>query len=382
MHMPRMLPRLLRRPIAGPWVPPHIGRAPYLWLGTLVFFGWKYLYVQPAALELALLALSIAVFVPIYFASFWRSDREVAPFIIVTYALGLAWAPFNFGANTFFIFAAGMCANIGKPRAAYCCVAGMLLSATVYALVLKLELSFLIPTLTIGSVVGVASIMDAQVRRSRNQLLLKQEEVEHLARIAERERISRDMHDLLGHSLSLITLKAELAGRLLERDPAACRQEIKDIEASARHALAEVRSAVSGYRETGFAHELERARAALAAAGVTLHADAPVLALPATAENVLALALREAVTNILRHAGATRCEVSLGLQDGLIVFRIRDNGKSLGDAGAGAVVQGNGLRGMQERVAQLGGWLGMQFEQGMSLELRLPMEAAAPGGKS
>lgn len=373
------LTSILRRWRDGPWVPPHIGRAPYLWLGNLGFFGWKYLYVQPSPLELALLALTIAVFVPIYFGSFWCSDRRVAPFIVATYALGLAWAPFNFGANTFFIFAAAMCANIGKPRIAYCCVAGMLLSATVYALVLKLQLSFLIPMLTIGSVVGIATIMEAQVRRSRKQLLLKQEEVEHLARIAERERISRDMHDLLGHSLSLITLKAELAGRLLERDPAACRQEIKDIETSARHALAEVRSAVSGYRETGFVHELQRARAALAAAGVELHIDAPVLDMPATAENVLALALREAVTNILRHAGATRCEVSLSLRDGLLVFRISDNGKAAQQAGA--VVEGNGLRGMQERVAQLGGWLVLQFEQGMSLELRLPVERAAQGGR-
>ena len=373
--------QLLRRWIDGPWVPPQAGRAPYLWIGSLAFFGWKYLYVRPYALELVLLALSIIVFVPIYFGSYWRSGREAAPFIAATFALGAAWAPFNFGASSFFIFACAMCARIGRPRIAYGCVAAILLAATGIALATEVQLSFLIPTLATGAPVGIASIMDAQVQRSRKLLLLKQEEVEHLARIAERERISRDMHDLLGHSLSLITLKAELAGRLLERDAAACRQEIKDIEASARHALAEVRSAVSGYRETGFAHELERARAALSAAGVTLHADAPMPpmpAMPATAENVLALALREAVTNILRHAGATRCDVSLALQGGLIVFRISDNGKAV--AQAGAVVEGNGLRGMQERVAQLGGWLGLQFEQGMSIELRLPMERTAPGG--
>jgi two-component system sensor histidine kinase DesK len=372
--------RLLRRWIDGPWVPPQVGRAPYLWIASLAFFGWKYLYVDGSALEYALLALTLAAFVVIYFASFWYEGRRAIPFIAAAFALGVALAPVNFGASTFFIFASAMCSRLGRPRIAYCCLAAVLLSATALAFGLQLPLSFLIPTLATGAPVGIASIMDAQVRSSRKQLLLKQEEVEHLARIAERERISRDMHDLLGHSLSLITLKAELAGRLLERDPAACRQEIRDIEASARHALAEVRSAVSGYRETGFAHELERARAALSAAGVTLHADAAMAslpAMPATAENVLALALREAVTNILRHAGATRCEVSLGMQDGLIVFRIRDDGKAL--AGAGAVVQGNGLRGMQERVAQLGGWLGMRCDQGMSLELRLPMERAAQG---
>lgn len=366
---------LFRRWVDGPWVPPRMGRAPYLWLGSLAFFGWKYCYIRPSALELVCLVLTIAAFVPVYFGAFWRSGRAAAPFILFTFALGLAWAPFNFGACTFFIFAGSMCANIGRPRVAYACVAAILLSATLIAVVVDLPLSFLMPTLAAGAPVSIAAIMEAQVQRSRKQLLRKQEEVEHMARIAERERISRDMHDLLGHSLSLITLKAELAGRLLERDPAACRQEIKDIETSARHALAEVRSAVSGYRETGFAHELERARAALGAAGVALHADTPALAMSPMAENVLALALREAVTNILRHAGATRCEVRLGLRDGLIVFRISDNGT----AAQGAVVQGNGLRGMQERVTQLGGWLGLQFEQGMALELRLPLDRAGGG---
>lgn len=370
--------QLIRRWIEGPWVPPQVGRAPYLWIASLAFFGWKYLYVRASALEFVLLALTLLLFVPLYFGSFWYTGRKAAGFIAVSFALGVAWSPFNFGASTFFIFSAAMCSRLGQPRLAYACLAAILVSATGLALALDLPFSFLIPTLATGAPVGIACIMEAQVRNSRKQLLLKQEEVEHMARIAERERISRDMHDLLGHTLSLITLKAELAGRLLERDPAACRAEIKDIETSARHALAEVRSAVSGYRETGFAHELERARAALSAAGVTLHADAPSLAMPATAENVLTLALREAVTNILRHAGATRCEVSLGMQGGLIVFRISDNGKAA--AQAGAVVAGNGLRGMQERVAQLGGWLGMQFEQGMALELRLPLERTAQGG--
>ena len=174
--------------------------------------------------------------------------------------------------------------------------------------------SFLIPALTMGLSVGVATVMDASLRRSREQLLRKQEEVEHLATIAERERISRDLHDLLGHTLSLITLKAELAGKLLERDAAACGREIADIEQSARNALAEVRSAVSGYRQAGLAHELANARVALASAGVTLDSALEPIALGAAAENVLALVLREAVTNILRHAGARRCDFIFATQ--------------------------------------------------------------------
>jgi two-component system sensor histidine kinase DesK len=170
----------------------------------------------------------------------------------------------------------------------------------------------------IGLSVGVASIMEGGLRASRKQLLRKQEEVEHIARIAERERISRDLHDLLGHSLSLIALKAELAGKLAGRDLDACKREIADIEASARRALAEVRTAVTGYRDSGLPGALASARASLAAAGVALREDVQQVQqfARARAEHVLALALREAVTNVVRHAGATRCTVGLALEEG------------------------------------------------------------------
>jgi two-component system sensor histidine kinase DesK len=361
----------IRRMLAGPWVPPAVGNAPYLWLLSLNFFVWKYFYMRPAPLELVMLALTIIVFVPMYFSSYWLRNKRLIPVLLATFALGVAWAPFNFGACTFFIFASAMCAGIENRRYAYATIAAILSGAALIALLVDLPLSFLMPTLAVGVPVGIASVMDATLKRKHWQLLRKQEEVEHLARIAERERISRDMHDLLGHTLSLITLKAELAGRLLERDPDASRREIKDIETNARQALAEVRSAVSGYRQTGFAHELAQARAALAAANVTLDASVEPFAMPATAESVLSLSLREAVTNILRHADAKRCEVSVKLHDGILVCHIRDDGSKLDSLQA--LEQGNGLRGMQERVASLGGQLRVEVARGLSLELRLPM---------
>jgi len=370
----------LRRWLEGPWVPPHLGKAPYLWLLSLNFFFWKYFYIQPTLLELGMLALSIVVFVPMYFASYWLRNRRAVPLLLATFALGLAWAPFNFGACTFFIFACSMCAALEQPRHAYLGICLILGTAALVALSVELPLSFLLPTLAVGAPVGVASVMDARVRRSGQQLLRKQEEVEHLARIAERERISRDLHDLLGHTLSLIAIKAELAGRLIDRDTAATAKEIKDIETTARHALAEVRSAVTGYRQSGFAQELAQARAALAAADVVLDADVQPFAMPATAENVLALSLREAVTNILRHAKATRCQVSVRQECGQIVCHIRDDGATLVDREA--LARGNGLRGMRERVAAAGGRLVLQGGQGergcgLALELHLPLGVAA-----
>lgn len=364
----------IRRALQFPWLPAYCGNGPYVWLLSLCFFMWKYFYVAPSTVELVCLLLSGLVFVPIYFASFWAKGRWSLLCALLTTLLGALWAPHNFGSNTFFIFACGMCAGLEVRWQAYAMLATNLLVATALALIINdAQLPFIIPTLIVGIPVGISSIADVRLRRANAVLLRKQEEVEHMARIAERERISRDMHDLLGHTLSLITIKAELAGKLVGRDADACLREIKDIEHSARHALAEVRSAVTGYRQTGFAHELAGAKASLAAAQIEMTVDMQACALPPVLENVLSLALREAVTNIVRHAGASRCAVSLASSDGMIVLRISDNGKAL--APGAALKHGNGLTGMGERVAALGGKLAVSVANGLSLEMTLPLHA-------
>ncbi|MDB5906201.1 MAG: histidine kinase [Massilia sp.] len=366
----------LKQLVAGPWVPPRCGKAPYLWILMLGFMLWKYVYVAPSMLELALLVATLMLFIPLHFTSYWVIGSERLLAILLTCLVGTLWSRHNFGASTFFIFACAMCGGIRAPRRAYATLAGILALAIVTALGLPADgLNFLVPVLIVGPLVGLGNIMDSRLARSREQLLRKQEEVEQMATIAERERISRDLHDLLGHTLSLITLKAELAGKLFERDPDACRREIGDIESSARAALSEVRSAVSGYRQSGFAHELASARASLAAASIELHAEVQSFALPAAVENVMSLALREAVTNIVRHAGATSCELSLALEGGVIALRIADNGAAL--AGGAVIHPGNGLTGMQERIAALGGQLALKVERGLALELTLPAGAAA-----
>lgn len=359
--------------LALPWVPPGVGKAPYLWAFWLLGLLWKYVGGRPGPLELAALVLTVIVFLPLYFTSFWPGTRRLLMVMLATCLLGVLWAPYNHSAGIFFVFAACMCAGIAPTRRAYLALGGvMALAGAVGFLIGMPALTYMLPTLAIGPAVGVAAIMDAGLRRSREQLLRKQEEVEHMATIAERERISRDLHDLLGHTLSLITLKAELAGKLAGRDIDACKREIGDIERSARNALAEVRAAVTGYRLTGLQHELATARASLAAAGIEMNTEVARFTVPAAAENVMALALREAVTNIIRHAGASHCRVSLALEGGVILFRIADNG-----AGGQAIRSGNGLNGMKERVSAIGGQLAMRVEQGLALELRLPIGGCA-----
>ena len=366
-------PRWLKRP----WVPPQMGKSPYLWPVFLVFFLAPYA-LAPFSMAVRLAALASALLMlALYFISLWAGRRQLLLCIAGSCALGLGWAPHNGGASVFFVFAAGMCAGFEAPGHGYATLAAIMLVAGLQIPLHRAGIDFLLPVFVVGSLIGISGIMNAGLQRSRHMLLRKQEEIEHLARIAERERISRDLHDLLGHTLSLITLKAELAGKLLSRDTDACRLEIRDIETSARHALAEVRSAVTGYRQSGFAHELGNAKTTLAAANIELQASVPPFTLPATLENVLALALREAITNIVRHSQASRCQLELTLHAAHLHLRIADNGRFANDA----LRFGNGLIGMQERLQALGGHLQWQCGTatgpmpGLILDLNLPLGA-------
>ena len=361
----------------GPWLPPEHGRMPYFWLLSLGYMGWKYLYIAPDALELALLALTLLAFVPLYLASYWARGWQVLACMAASCLIGAAWARWNVGAATFFIFACAMAGRIVHLRRAVMAMLAVIVAGVLASILVpqaQMRFIFLMPFLTGGIPVGIGTIMDARLRRSRQELLRKQEEVEHMATIAERERISRDLHDLLGHSLSLIALKAELARKLVHRDADACASEVADIERSARQALAEVRAAVSGYRESGLAHALASARASLAAADVAFDERVERFPLAPAAENVVALALREAVTNVVRHAGAKRCSVSLALEHGVAVLRIADDGRARSSAD---LKHGNGLMGMRERVASVGGRLALRAQSGLELELRIPSGATA-----
>jgi two-component system sensor histidine kinase DesK len=202
---------------------------------------------------------------------------------------------------------------------------------------------------------------DAEIR-------LSHDEVRRLAATAERERIGRDLHDLLGHTLSLIALKSEFAGKLLARDAVAARREIADVERITRDALAQVRSAVSGMRAAGLVGELASARLMLECAGVRFSYSGFECELPSAQETCLALALREAATNIQRHAGATHAEAALAVDDNDVQMTISDNGNG------GIAAHGNGLNGMRERVEVLGGSLRIDASrgQGTRLILRLP----------
>ncbi|MCC5576060.1 sensor histidine kinase [Microtetraspora sp. AC03309] len=224
--------------------------------------------------------------------------------------------------------------------------------------------------------VWTLGILFASVRNTRMLVLRLEDAQREVARLAageERLRIARDLHDLLGHSLSLIVLKSELAGRLAEQGSDRAAREIADIESVARQALVEVREAVTGYRRRGFSEELDGARAALTAAGLRVAVRISGTPLPDGLDGLFGWAVREAVTNVVRHARATRCEIGVAHDGSGAVLEVTDDGD------AGPYEPGSGLRGLAERVRAEGGVMEAgPVPSGFRLRITVPGPAAGP----
>jgi two-component system sensor histidine kinase DesK len=222
----------------------------------------------------------------------------------------------------------------------------------------------------------LSSLLVGSVRQMQRVVAELHQTREALAEAAvaeERLRFSRDLHDLLGHTLSVIVVKAEVVRRIAERDPAAAAAQAADIEQVGRRALTEIREAVTGYRETGLTSELTRAKAALAAAGIAADVLRTADPLPADADRLLAWVVREAATNIIRHSGAGTCAIAVSTADGAAVLSVTDDGGAAPSAPPPAL--GNGLRGLAERLRAAGGTLhtGPRPEGGFALTARLPL---------
>ncbi|MFJ7249792.1 sensor histidine kinase [Kitasatospora sp. NPDC098652] len=191
-----------------------------------------------------------------------------------------------------------------------------------------------------------------EIAATNQALVAARAEVARLASEAERNRIARDLHDLLGHSLTAITVKSRLAQRLAVKDVDQAVAEMTAVETLSRQALADVRAAVSGYREVTVAGELARGRELLRAAGVVADLPSAADAVGPDQRELFGWVLREGLTNVVRHARAARCSVLLTATS----VEIRDDGRGgAGGPGAGLVGSGKGLTGLRERVAAAGG---------------------------
>jgi len=241
--------------------------------------------------------------------------------------------------------------------------------------------------LTIGITVATISLTIfalTRLGRANRELQAARRELADLAVAEERARIARDLHDTLGHSLSVIALKAELARRVLHDDPARAATEIGDVETVAREALTSVRETVSGYRQPTLAMELAGARAALAAAGIDARVEPAPEDLPRDVDAVLGWAVREGITNVLRHSDAAHARVRVLVRAGDAAVEIEDDGRPPADPGREGVDRrpGTGLTGLRERATRLGGGIeaGPLASGGFRLRVAVPLTAvdAAP----
>jgi len=346
------------------------GWAPFIWLAYLSFFFIQPVFDHAGWKEWLLTALATVLFLGLYFGLFWlekpRSLLHVAGMVL----LGLVFAPINGGASTFFVFGAAFVPFcVQTERAAVGLMAGIVVLAAIEKQIFHLSGWFLFYGGGLSLVVGGSNIYFAQRNRALAKLRMANDEIEHLAKVAERERIARDLHDVLGHTLSVIALKSELAGKLIDHDPQRAGKEIAEVEQISRRALSDVRDAIRGYHSRGLVAELAQAKTTLETAGLTVQCDAATtVKLPAVQESVLSLAVREAVTNVLRHSQARTCRVRLEQQNGSCRLEIQDDGRG------GENAEGNGLRGMRERVEMLGGTMHRGTEAGTTLTITLPLK--------
>lgn len=347
-----------------------VARAPGPWyLAFLGYLGLQPLFDPDAGpLLWAATALGVLGYLAVWLVIRRRPPPQGHRLPALVTAIGLLVVPLNIGGTVLFVYAAGHAGALLPRRLALRWLVGLSVLTAAGALVSSVPTPYLLLS-TVAPLVSmwIVGLATAEERAHDRAMAAEQARVEHLSTLAERERIARDLHDLVGHTLTGIVVRTQLARRLPPDEAAG---EMAAVEALARTALDEVRAAVTGWRQAGLDAEITAATAALAAAGValTVHRD-PDLGLDPATEHAMALALREAVTNVVRHAAAGHCTVTLRAVGERVRLDVADDG-----AGGTDAPEGTGLSGMRERVAALGGEVRRRRPAGTGtvLEVALP----------
>jgi two-component system, NarL family, sensor histidine kinase DesK len=381
MHDPGM--RLLEAQASSDFDALSIRRARLgVLLGLLFLIGPLADLVRDASgSRLVALLPGLAVFVALYVSllppSRWlrRLGPEAALLAlallpVIATLLLLADAPSSFAAlYVYFVAAAGMRL---PPRAALVVTSVTAVGVGLAGLVRGDDHGAVAATVLTILSIGVLMTAFGRIARANRELRESREQLARLAVSEERLRIARDVHDLLGHSLSVIALKSELARKLVADDPSRAAAEIDDIQSVSRTALAEVREAVQGYRQVGLAEALENARAALAAAGIGCQVAETDVTLPADVDAVLAWAVREGTTNVIRHSNALHCEIRIRADGDFAALEIEDDGSA-----EPPLERGTGLSGLRERAERVRGELEAGARTGGGFRLRVIVPSVA-----
>lgn len=347
---------------------------PYVTLIHLIWlFLWPLLQRESFVHVILPTLISVIPFLYFHFCTYFYAGpprgrmRYIAGYFLIGYAL----TPFNVSGMGYLIFGFfSVCFNL-PTRLAWRVILGAIVLYTAELLTLIHDLQTILSILIPLGIFGIVAVYAGYTTWQASVLKRSKEEIMRLATLAERERIGRDLHDLLGHTLSVVALKSELARKLIDRDLNAARAEIGEVERVARDALQQVRTAVSGIRSTALNAELLSATALLESLGLRVQCETEHVKLPHERETALALSLREAATNISRHASATGVVIRVKKESSAVVVEVADNGRG------GRIVPGNGLNGMRERLTSVGGSLtfGPNKDGGTFLRAAVPLAA-------
>lgn len=361
--------------------------SPYVWLIYLPLFFIPVIISHHESMDLVWTALALITFLGLYFHAYWVKSQYVIYHIIAIGLLGTLVAFITPTACTLFIYAGAFCSRLMPHKYAMTVLASLLVWIASISWLFGFEMYFYQPALIFTLIVGILNIYQCALHQNKQELILSRKETQRLAQVAERERIARDLHDLIGHTFSVITLKADLAGRLLDKgldkDLEKARIEIKQLENISRDALSQIREVVSGYRTSDLLSELANAKNVFNSVDIDFqyqfeNIDEQQIELDSTSNKELAIVLRELVTNIIKHAKATQVSAIIKHQDGKIVLAMQDDGQGFENSQRSQHTEhkGFGIKGIEERIQKLKGFVSIKTGDeytGTLSEIGLPM---------
>lgn len=346
--------------------------APYIWLLYLFIFFISLAAYHPIEYSYLFAAIGTVLFLIVYFNGFWASNKQLKWNVLAILIIGSLLAQLTVGASVFYVYAAAFCCRLGTAKKAFIWLVFIAIWVGVYSWFFELNSFFYIPAIVFSFMIGGINIYQHDIDIKRKELILSQQEVKHLAKISERERIARDLHDLIGHTFSVITLKAELAGKLIEKDQLKAKNEIRELETISRDALKQVREVVTGYRTSDLNTELAHAKYVLESNDIHFNYQFDAIDIKNSTNKELAIILKELVTNILKHSKASQANCHITESNKQIVFKLKDNGIGFGNDQQTLNSNGFGLKGIQERVEKLLGTLEFFSKQGSQFTILIP----------
>lgn len=350
----------------------NMGLQPYFWLLYLFIYFFSYAFMDASQQVLIINSMTVSIFITSYFRAHHAKRREFILHIALITSIAIATTQINYGASVFFVYAAAFAGQLTPARFSLAIIAtitGIIISLS---WLLLLPMQFYLPAIFFTLMIGGINLHFAEINRKKNQLKQSEQEIKQLIIDAERERIARDLHDVMGHTLSLIALKSELASKLIDKDSNKAKQELLELNRITRQTLQEVRDTVSGYRESSIIGVLSRAKVALENANITLHYQLPDMTLPDRINQPMSYVIKEAITNIIRHSSADQCSLSFDQHEDALTVIIKDNG----DSNQQPLTEGNGLKGIRERIEAIGGEFSYLSQSGFTLSITVPVSAS------